>query len=173
MKREEFWTHIEKTPRCWNWMPSLKQYGADFFSFEGTPMKAQRASWIIANGPVPPDNRVLIKCNNPYCVNPEHLYLSTNKVGRVNHRAKLDGMAVHHIQMSHYSNRELSKRYKVSRAQISRIKNGKSWGWMREDAPPPPPDADLEARKQEAAARYNRAQRRVADPLMFEICEGE
>jgi len=48
---------------------------------------AHRLSYFIYNGPFPNYLRVLHKCNNKYCVNPDHLYLGTdseNKIDAVN-----------------------------------------------------------------------------------------
>lgn len=115
----------------------------------GKKVAAHRLAYILAKGPIPEGLFVLHSCDNPACVNPEHLFVGTQKDnvndmilkgrqaqvrGELQARSILKVEQVKEIkrllQSQSLSYTEIANRYNVSNAVIKGIAYGKNWSWV-------------------------------------------
>lgn len=138
-----FWKKVDKTGSegCWNWTAGLNAFG--YGAFGVGPRKivaAHRYSFEIHNGKIPEGLSILHSCDNPKCVNPEHLRAGTkaenskdmvmrnrSTAGEKSASSKLSNKDVLEIFVDPRSQSKIAKAYNVDASVISRIKGRKSW----------------------------------------------
>lgn len=125
---------------CWEWS-GAKITGYGVIRVDRRNKLAHRASYEIHCGAIEPGLNVCHRCDNPLCINPEHLFLAThagnmadkvakNRQSRGEGRplAKLTNADVLEIRAaSGIPQSALAARYGIGQNIISRIRTGKRW----------------------------------------------
>lgn len=131
---------------CWNWTAGTQHGGYGCFCVNYKSMGAHRHSWQFYRGEIPAELGVLHKCDNPRCVNPNHLFLGTrgdnnrdrSRKGRTckgedKPTAKLTEEKVRFIRKKYkYGDREfgmygLARRFSVDVKTLESALKGKNW----------------------------------------------
>ena len=144
--KNRFWENVQKSEGCWIWTGMKNPDGYGLFFMDGKKRSAHRVLWQMRHGVICKEQYILHECDNPACVNPDHLFLGTQddnmedmrqkgrgplRDGERNPRAKLTVKDVIAIRQSGHGLSVLAKQFGVSSAAIWQIRIGNNWKHLR------------------------------------------
>lgn len=135
----------EPNTGCFLWAGNQrKKQGYGGFRLLGKMELAHRVSYALYKGPIK-DKHVLHTCDNPNCVNPDHLFIGTHQDNMTDMKNK--GRGVSHNGSKHYASKftenqvkyikylltqgvkqiTIALMYRVHKGTIQGIASGKTW----------------------------------------------
>jgi hypothetical protein len=134
-----------KKDDCWIWISSKQPDGYGRFYFDNRLIQASRISYWLRHGDLDQQKLICHHCDNPCCVNPDHLFLGTYKdnnddMTKKNRAVYVFGQDVGNSKLksediikiislvnSGISRNKVALIFGVSRTQVQRIVLGKNW----------------------------------------------
>lgn len=140
--------HVVAESGCWEWTRARHTQGYGI-TWDGIKVRrAHRASFAVFKGEIPDGMLVCHSCDNPCCVNPDHLWLGTpgensrDKVskgrgvslrGSRQNGAKLSSLDVRSIRAllgAGVRASAVALAFGVSGSSVTMIGKRKRWGWL-------------------------------------------
>ncbi len=133
---------------CWEWTRGRSKAGYGQFGHEGEVCYAHIFSYRRHKGEIPKGSEVCHTCDNPPCINPDHLFLGSHKenfedasrkgriarqVGELSGMAKLTEEQVLAIRKDPRPHRVIAKDYGISNRNVSGIKRRETWKHLEEE----------------------------------------
>lgn len=139
-------TFVDKNG-CWIWTGAKLRGGYGSFLGENkTHWQAHRFSYSFYVGNLSKDVDVLYRCDNPSCVNPDHLFLGTDednakdreqkgrsaKGEKISILSELDVQKIRKYLQQRVPRKVIAKMFGVGPTCITDIYSGRTWAWLEE-----------------------------------------
>lgn len=134
----------EPNSGCLLWTGAISGKGYGGLSYRGRQLRAHRAAYEVAHGPIPKGMLVCHKCDVRLCVNPDHLFLGSDAEnvrdmhakgrarpagakGEKHGKAKLTSPEVMAIRADRRAHSTIARIYGITRSYVSNLKRGVNW----------------------------------------------
>jgi hypothetical protein len=133
---------IDETTGCHVWRGRCSEKGYALVSVRGVAVRVTRLLWKLLKGPIPAGRLLCHKCDNPPCINLDHLYVGTPKQntqdavardrlhrpsGTANPSAQLTEDQVLDIYLTKDAPSSAADRHGCSASTVCKIRGG--WAW--------------------------------------------
>lgn len=137
---------IDRSGQCWTWTAAKDKDGYGLFKVRGKMVRAHRVAVYLATGKWPGKSLVCHVCDNPSCVNDEHLFIGTPQdnssdmvrkgrsfipAGESHPMAQLTAADVQAIRrrvaLGRETQAEIAADYGITHSNVSAIARRKSW----------------------------------------------
>ena len=127
---------------CLEWQKGRSLDGYGRVKYRNERYSAHRLSWILTKGEIPKGKSVLHRCDNPPCINPDHLFVgdnfdnmadrkakgrAPNQKGSANGHAKLTDDVVLAIRAAEGTQKSIAAKFGISQSTVSFLKTNKRW----------------------------------------------
>jgi hypothetical protein len=129
---------------CWEWTKSKHRQGYGNFMYKMKHCLAHRVAWLLFKGVLKEKDVICHKCDNTSCVNPDHLFLGTQKDNMkdmfLKHRKDHKGIKHPKHRLTEQEFLEIRKlinegltqeviaqKFKITNSQVGSIKHRRTW----------------------------------------------
>jgi hypothetical protein len=147
-RKMQFLKKIKVIKTCWEWQGFINKLGYGTTSLRSKFILAHRLAWILFKEEIPKEIHVCHTCDNPLCVNPDHLFLGTHQdnmndmfmknrkshKGENHPRSKLcekDINEIFKLRKNGWTQTKIAELFGVYQTVISRILNKKLWSHIK------------------------------------------
>ncbi len=116
----DYWSIPEPNSGCTLWLGAIGSDGYGVIRYQDVQNRAHRLAWIDTHGPVAANLVVRHKCDNPLCINVDHLCVGTvaqNNGDRVSRKRGSDARPL----------AEIAADYGISPSNVCAVRIGRTW----------------------------------------------